>query len=154
MLVMLSSLSYAIYIVLVNRSSLGMPALKLTFYVLIFCILTISAFSLFSENGRLQMLTTPSMWGFASILALGPTVISLIMMTLSAKYIGSTPTAIMGALEPLTAVMIGVTIFGETFTARLAIGITMILMAVILIIAAKSVHTPHWHLRLKHGKAK
>ena len=154
MLVMLSSLSYAIYIVLVNRSSLGMPALKLTFYVLIFCILTISAFSLFSENGRLQMLTTPSMWGFASILALGPTVISLIMMTLSVKYIGSTPTAIMGALEPLTAVMIGVTIFGETFTARLAIGITMILMAVILIIAAKSVHTPHWHLRLKHGKAK
>lgn len=154
MLVMLSSLSYAIYIVLANRSSLGMPALKLTFYVLIFCILTISAFSLFSENGRLQMLTTPSMWGFASILALGPTVISLIMMTLSVKYIGSTPTAIMGALEPLTAVMIGVTIFGETFTARLAIGITMILMAVILIIAAKSVHTPHWHLRLKHGKAK
>lgn len=76
------------------------------------------------------------------------------MMTLSVKYIGSTPTAIMGALEPLTAVMIGVTIFGETFTARLAIGITMILMAVILIIAAKSVHTPHWHLRLKHGKAK
>ncbi len=59
-------------------------------------------------------------------------------MTFTYHAIGSTPTAIMGALEPLTAVIIGVTVFGEIFTLRLGIGIFMILVAVILIVAAKS----------------
>lgn len=152
-LVMLSALSYALYIVLVNRSSLGMPAVKLSFYVMIFCVLTITACSLFDDKGKLQMLTTPSMWGFALMLACVPTVISLIMMTLSVKYIGSTPTAIMGALEPLTAVIIGITVFGETFTAQLATGIVLILAAVITIISARSIHW-RWHPHLCHWKFK
>ena len=46
----------------------------------------------------------------------------------------------MGALEPLTAVVIGVTIFGELFTARLAAGIGLILLAVPTIVAGKSLH--------------
>jgi len=78
------------------------------------------------------------MWLFAIMLALVPTVISLVTMTMAVHAIGSTPTAIMGALEPLTAVIIGVTVFGEIFTLRLGIGIFMILVAVILIVAAKS----------------
>ncbi|MCU6167940.1 hypothetical protein KWH76_24350, partial [Enterobacter roggenkampii] len=53
--------------------------------------------------------------------------------------IGSTPTAIMGALEPLTAVIIGIAIFGEVLTIRLATGIVLILSAVIIIIAGKSI---------------
>ena len=57
------------------------------------------------------------------MLALIPTVVSLVLMTVAVHAIGSTPTAVMGALEPLTAVVIGVTIFGELFTARLAAGI-------------------------------
>ena len=56
------------------------------------------------------------------MLALIPTVVSLVLMTVAVHAIGSTPTAVMGALEPLTAVVIGVTIFGELFTARLAAG--------------------------------
>ena len=86
----------------------------------------------------MQPLTTPRMWLFAIMLALVPTVISLVTMTMAVHAIGSTPTAIMGALEPLTAVIIGVTVFGEIFTLRLGIGIFMILVAVILIVAAKS----------------
>ena len=73
------------------------------------------------------------------MLALIPTVVSLVLMTVAVHAIGSTPTAVMGALEPLTAVVIGVTIFGELFTARLAAGI-LILLAVTLIVAGKSLH--------------
>ena len=72
------------------------------------------------------------------MLALVPTVISLVMMVIAVQLIGSTPTAIMGALEPLTAVVIGITVFGESFTMRLAAGIALILAAVILIIAGRS----------------
>ena len=73
------------------------------------------------------------------MLALIPTVVSLVLMTVAVHAIGSTPTAVMGALEPLTAVVIGVTIFGK-FTARLAAGIGLILLAVTLIVAGKSLH--------------
>ena len=37
-------------------------------------------------------------------------------MVVAVHEIGSTPTAIMGALEPLTAVVIGVVMFGEQLT--------------------------------------
>lgn len=41
---------------------------------------------------------------------------------------------IMGALEPLTAVAIGVLVFGEALTIQLVIGIVLILSAVLLIV--------------------
>lgn len=139
LLVMLSSLSYALYIVVVNKSPLRMSSVKLTFYVLLFGIATIVAGSFIGgDTDRLQLLATPRMWFYASLLALFPTVISLLLMTVAVHEIGSTPTAIMGALEPLTAVFLGVFLFGEQITSRLAVGIIMILSAVMLIIAGKS----------------
>ena len=58
-------------------------------------------------------------------------------MTVAVHEVGATPTAIMGALEPLTAVAIGVLIFGESFTLRLAVGVVLILSAVLLIVLGK-----------------
>ena len=55
------------------------------------------------------------------------------------QYIGSTPTAILGALEPVTAIIFGITIFGERMTLRESIGIVMILIAVTLVIAGGSI---------------
>lgn len=153
-LVMLSSLTYAVYIVVVNRSSLVMSSVKLTFYVLFFCVLTVGVHSLLTEGERIQLLTTPAMWGFALMLALVPTVISLVMMVISVHLVGSTPTAIMGALEPLTAVVIGVTVFGESFTFRLAAGILLILAAVILIVVGRSFPFAKVRLALAHAKGK
>ena len=48
-------------------------------------------------------------------------------------------TAILGALEPLTAVFFGVTVFGESLTLRLCCGIILIILAVTLIIAGSNV---------------
>lgn len=137
MLVMFSSLSYAVYIVVVNKSPLRMSSMKLTFYVLFFGMLTVLTNS-FITGLHIQMLTTPRMWSCAFMLALLPTVFSLVLMTISVHETGSTPTAVMGALEPLTAVVIGVAVFGEQLTSRLAAGIVLILTAVIMIIAGKS----------------
>ena len=137
MLVMFSSLSYAVYIVVVNKSPLRMSSMKLTFYVLFFGMLTVLTNS-FITGLHIQMLTTPRMWSCAFMLALLPTVFSLVLMTISVHETGSTPTAVMGALEPLTAVVIGVAVFGEQLTPRLAAGIVLILTAVIMIIAGKS----------------
>lgn len=135
-LVMVSSLTYAVYIVVVNKSTLRLSSIKLTFYVLFigtFVILALTA--LMGEH--VQMLTTARQWTYALQLAVMPTVLSLVLMVIAVHDIGSTPTAIMGALEPLTAVAIGVLCFGEVFTTRLAVGITMILVAVLLIVMGK-----------------
>ena len=101
-LVMLSSLTYAIYIVVVNKSSLRMSSVKLTFYVLLFGLFTIYGYTL-AMGETVQLLVTPKQWMYAAQLALMPTVLSLVLMVIAVHDIGSTPTAIMGAIEPITA---------------------------------------------------
>lgn len=141
LLVLLSSLLYAGYIVIVNRASPGLSAVRLTFFVLIFCSLTMAGWSLY-DGSPIALLQTPKTWFFAGFLACVPTVLSLGLMAVAVREIGSTPTAVMGALEPLTAVVIGVTVFGEAFTLRLACGIVLILASVLLIVAGKSLRIP------------
>ena len=139
-LVMVSSLTYALYIIIVNKSPLRMSSIKLTLYVLIFAALTVVVTSLFQPATQLQLLHTPQQWGLAFMLGLLPTVMSLVLMVIAVHDIGSTPTAIIGALEPVTAVVISVALFGELLTVRLVIGILLILGAVMLIVAGKNIH--------------
>lgn len=138
MWVMVSALSYALYIVGVNRPRLkGIATLKLTFYALVFGF---SIFIVCTDFGR--ALTFPSAWykwGNLVALALFPTAISFLCTTQAIQYIGSTPTAILGALEPLTAVFFGVTVFGEALTPRLMFGIVMIIAAVSALVAGGSI---------------
>ena len=139
-LVMLSSLSYAVYIVIVNQSSIRMSSLKLTFYVLLICMMCLLAYSFTSPDLHLQLPPSPRAWFFACWLGLVPTILSLVLMTIAVHEVGATPTAIMGALEPLTAVAIGVLLFGESLTLRLMIGIVLILLAVMVIVLGKNFH--------------
>lgn len=152
-LVFLSSLCYAIYIVGVNRSSLReLSTEKLTFYALLFG----SIVYLVRLRGvaDLQMIPSPLLWINAISLALFPTIISLVAMAGAIRRIGSTPTAILGALEPVTALFFGVLVFHEQLTLRILAGVVLILAAVTLIIAGKSLHIPtsvsHLARRLSH----
>lgn len=136
--VMGSALSYAAYIVGVNRPSLkAVPTLKVTFYVLLF------GFSLFLVRLRFGTAAVlPDqwyLWGNLIALAVFPTAISFHCTTRAIQYIGATPTAILGALEPVTAVFFGVTLFGEALTPRNGCGMLLIILAVSLVIAGRSV---------------
>lgn len=139
-LVMASSLSYAIYIVGVNQSVLkDVATLKLTFYVLLFGL---TLFLVRVDFGvHLFIVDKWYLWGNLLELAVFPTAISFLCTTRAVQYIGSTPTAILGALEPVTAVFFGVTIFGESLTPRLIGGILMIIFAVTLIIVGSNITT-------------
>ena len=136
-LVMVSSLLYALYIISVNQwKSNPMSSVKFTFWVLVFGMVAMVIFTMISGES-FQLLHTPKQWLCAAQLALLPTVLSLFLMTISINHIGSTPAAIMGALEPVTAVIIGVFVFGESFSLQLGIGIVAILAGVTLIILRK-----------------
>lgn len=132
--IMISALAYAIYIIIVNKSGIVMSSIKLTFYAMLSCLICIVLYALLTPTGQLQMLHTPEQWGVALALGLVPTVVSLVFMAMAIHCIGSTPTAIMGALEPVTAIVLGAWIFGEMLTLRLSVGIVLILLAVMLII--------------------
>ena len=137
--VLLSSLSYAIYIVGVNRSSIArMPSAKLTFYALCFGILIY----IMRTRGlsELQVPHTLLGWTCAFCLALFPTIISLVTMTISIRNIGSTSAAILGALEPITALVVGTLVFGERLTPRICLGIVLVLTAVTLLVAGKKIY--------------
>lgn len=136
LLVFASALTYAIYLVGIAHWGIGpMPAVKLTFYVIFTGFLFFGVRILCAGA-----LTVPQhwwYWGFILALAALPTAVSLLATTAAIQRIGSTPVAILGALEPVTAVIIGTLAFGEELTGRIIIGIAMIIGAVTLVIAQK-----------------
>ena len=66
--------------------------------------------------------------------ALPATAVSNMTLVQAIKRIGPTLTSVFGALEPLTAVVIGVAVFGEPFTVQGAAGILLIVAAVTIVI--------------------
>lgn len=136
-LVLLSSLSYAVYMIVVNKSKVKISAIKLNLYMLMVCIFCILLYSLVIEHRSVSLPLTSRGWFFALWLGIVPTIFSLVTMVISIHLIGSTPTAVIGALEPLTAVLIGIFVFDEPFFTRLAIGIALILCGVVLITTSR-----------------
>lgn len=141
-LVLISALTWAFYLVLLNKSHVRLSSMKLTFYCLSMGSVPALLFALFFPSEHFMLLPSTHALFWALFLALVPTVLALVFTTIAVNRIGSTPTAIMGALEPLTAVIIGVSVFSEPLTSRLVIGIVLILSAVTLIVLGKSM-SPH-----------
>ena len=147
-MVVVSALSYAIYIVGANRPRLSaIPTLKVTFYVLLFGVFVFG-----TRFVAGQPLTTPTigqwyLWANVIALAVFPTAISFLCTTAAIQRIGSTPTAILGALEPATAIFFGITVFGETLTLRDSIGLVLIITAVTLVVGGSK--TAPYLMRLR-----
>lgn len=132
-LVMASSLSYAIYLVGLNKTRIRTIApMSVTFYVLLFG-LSIYLFRI-AFGVPLVWPTTLPMWLNCLGLGLFPTVISLVFTSLAIQGIGSTQTALLGAFEPVTAVALGVLILGEHISLQEAIGMALIFIAVSLVV--------------------
>ena len=135
-IVLLSAVAYALYIVTVNKSRVhDMPGRKLTFYVF---IVSTSLFFIKAQAGT-GIQPIPDLPSFINLVLLAflPTVVSNITLVQAVHHIGSTLTSVLGATEPVTAVCVGVLVFGEPFTPHLALGILLIIVAVTLIILSK-----------------
>ena len=137
MVVFLSALLYALYIVGVKniKAVQHLNRAKTSFYVMLFGLLVYIVNLKFCTE--LQIIDKPLLWLCAIALAIFPTIISLETITVSIKLVGSTTTAILGALEPITAIFFGVLIFHEQLTARIVTGVILILSGVFLIVTRK-----------------
>lgn len=138
--VLLSALGYASYIIAVNKSRLkNLHSRKLAFYVFAFTMLVF----FIKDIAGSGIQPIPDLGSAVNIilLAVAPTVISNITLLLAVRNIGGTLTSILGALEPVTAVCIGALVFSEAFTWSEFIGIVLILTAVVLIILNKGIQS-------------
>ena len=133
-LVLLSGFSYAIYLVAINNVQLlrAMDNLKLTLYSLLFGGIYFLVDTLLS--GGLQPLPSTAALGNLLLLALVPTLISNLCLVRAIKSIGSTLTSVLGAMEPLTAIVIGVLVLGEQVTLVMLTGMLLIVSAVTIIV--------------------
>ena len=130
-----SVFSYAGYIVGVRMTrAVRINSTVLTCYVM--GLGTVLYFIGALTTSGLRLVADGYTWLIILGLALPATAISNITLVRAIKYAGPTLTSILGAMEPLTAVVIGVFVFKELFTLNSAIGIILILLAVSVVILA------------------
>lgn len=138
-IVLISAVCYALYIIRVNRSRAAtMDGTKLVFYVMFIGALIFGAEAL--RQGNFKPITTELQISNLLSLSLVCTFVTNVALVYSVKRIGSTMVAVLGALEPLTAVIVGCLIFKEAFTWQVIIGIALIIPAVLLIIWSRKQH--------------
>ena len=129
----ISIFSYGGYIIGVRKTrAVAINSTVLTCYVM-------SLGALFYIIGAcctsgLRIVTDGYVWLIILGLALPATAISNITLVQAIKNAGPTLTSILGAMEPLTAVVIGVFVFNELFTLNTLIGILLILIAVSMVV--------------------
>lgn len=134
-LVMFSASCYALYMVIMNIHRIGkLPPLVLTFWTFFVCALLMVA-AAFVQGAKLNAPHTMPGWLNLFLLALVPSVISLVTVNMAIPRIGSTSTALIGALEPVTGVIIGTVVMSEAFTSRYAAGIGLIFASVFVTVA-------------------
>lgn len=137
-LVCMSSLAYAIYMVAVNRSRLArLDSGTLTFYSLVFGSLV---FSLYPEGvWNLQEIPAcPEGWLNVIGIAIVPTVLSLVAVAAAIHDVGSVVVSLLGGLEPVTGILIGTLMFGERLNPHSIAGIALIFISVFLVVLLPS----------------
>jgi len=135
-----SALSYAFYLVIVNRSKRirNVSEHTLTLYALLTGTALFVSLRALQGGSFVEGIDTVADWGNLIGLAIVPTMISMLTLALSSRYIGPTKTSILGVFEPLTAILIGTLLFGEPLTLKMAIGIAVCVGAVVFMILRPS----------------
>lgn len=134
-IVVISAIGYGSYLVAVNQLKVQMSGIKLTFYIfLIGGLIIFTGITLFSN---IQPIPDMKSGIYLLLLAFIPTILSNLALIESIKRIGSTITSVLGAMEPMTALVVGIAFFNEYFTLQIAFGVIMIIGAVVMIIVRK-----------------
>lgn len=128
-----SGMGYGAYLVLLPRLKISkMPSLKLTFYIFFTAFLYTAVYVLVFEGGIHPIADTAS-WVNLLLLGLLPTAFSNICVTMALRIVDTTIVAILGAFEPLTAMVVGVLLLGETCGTATVAGGILILVSVAML---------------------
>jgi drug/metabolite transporter (DMT)-like permease len=125
--------TYALYIVGVMKSRASqIDPLVLTLYVLLMCAILFFIYAIITTG--IEPIRHYVEWRNLIMVALICTVLSDYTLVLAIKHIGSIMTSILGSMEPVTAVVVGVVYFGEHFDIVSIAGVILIIIAVVMVI--------------------
>lgn len=132
-IVVASGIACACYIVAVNKTQARfLPALTLTFWLLLLSTIYFGIESWIM--GSLVPVTDSFVWYNFVGIALIATVAANYLLVYSIMRIGSTYAAILGAVEPATAVILCIIIFSETLNVPILLGIILIFVSVLIVV--------------------
>ena len=136
MLSIVSALVYALFIVIINRSKVisTISNSLLTFYALCVGAVVFLCRIGVSDADILTGIDTRLDWLNLVGLALLPTIVSTASLAIATRNIGATKASVLGVFEPITAILVGTLVFGETLTDNIIIGITIAMVAVTFMI--------------------
>ena len=130
----ISAFSFAAYYIAMKKThAVKIESVKFTTWMMLLCAVYFIA-AAFMIDGKITITTDLKSW--LNILGLGlwATMVSNFTGVKAVRRIGPTLTSILGALQPLTAVVLGVIFLDEHLGPRTIIGISLILVAVFIII--------------------
>lgn len=130
LILLTSALSYALYMIVVNKGKLKASGITITFYSVLFSAMFYAVKTL--VTGQSLVLNSGYWLGFIAAFSLVTVVVSVLFIVLAIQLIGSTPTAILGALEPAVAVWISIIFFGENAPLNLILGLFFVLSALVV----------------------
>ena len=127
-----SGITYAIYMVYYAKSGLAeMDSYVLTFYLSLFSSIILLGYALL--RGELVFYSSPVTWGMAVFFAFMVSILATIFFQNGIRAVGPQTAGLLSTFEPLTGVLIGIMVFSEPMTPKIAGGILCILCSIILL---------------------
>ena len=131
---LISAFSFAAYYIVMKRTKADkIESVKFTTWVMLLCGLFFIAGGLLTD-GKISIVTDGKSWLYILGLGLWSTMVSNFTGVKAVRRIGPTLTSILGALQPLTAVVLGVIFLDEHLGVKTVTGISLIMIAVIMIV--------------------
>ena len=140
---LISAVSFAAYYILMKRLRADkIEVVKFTTWIMLLSAIYFIIGG-FIAHGRIAIVTDGKSWLYILGLSLWATMVSNFTGVKAVRRIGPTLTSIMGALQPLTAVLLGVLFLDEHLGVRTIAGIGIIMTAVILVVSQQKTKKHH-----------
>ena len=131
-----SGFAYAIYVIANRKSAYkDLPVLIIVFYSSLFNFIPIAVYQI--AAGRIFIPSTGWEWLLITGNGLICGLFAFFMLILGIRRIGASNAAIANMFEPMTALIAGVVIFGDSVELRALTGCIMVLLAILLITVRK-----------------
>lgn len=130
LLVFLSAVSYAVYLVYSGQMVRRLGSLRLVgLATSVACVLCIAQFVLLRPVASAFAVAPPVVW-LSLLNAVACTAVPVLLVMMAIERIGPTLTAQVGMVGPLSTILLGVWLLGEPFTGWLAAGTGLVLAGI------------------------
>lgn len=139
----ISAFSFAAYYLVMKRTKADkIEVVKFTTWIMLLSAVYFLIGGLVTE-GRISLVTDSRSWLYILGLGLWSTMVSSFTGVKAIRRIGPTLTSILGALQPLTAVILGVIFLDEHLGVKTVLGIALILVAVTIVVIHQGKSVKH-----------